>query len=230
MRFLKDFLRVFFPNLCVGCSNELLYSEKVLCNFCSNDLPILKLDDHTNNIVTASFYGRTKIEKSLSFLSFNKKNTTQKLIHNLKYNDRQDIGIYLGLWFSELLKNNHFMKDIDAIIPVPIHHKKMKKRGYNQVHTFCDSLGESFNIPVYKSTLLRKSNSKSQTSKDRYNRAETIYKDFCLKDDTNLRNKHIVLVDDVITTGATIEACCKELLKTDNLRISVLSIAFTENS
>ncbi|AUC16748.1 hypothetical protein BTO06_17060 [Tenacibaculum sp. SZ-18] len=230
MRFLKDFLRVFFPNLCVGCSNELLYSEKVLCNFCSNDLPILKLDDCTSNIVTASFYGRTKIEKSSSFLFFNKKNITQKLIHNLKYNNRQDIGNYLGFWFSELLKSNHFMHDIDAIIPVPIHRKKKIKRGYNQVHTFCDTLGDIFEIPVYKSTLFRKSNNKSQTSKDRYTRAETISKDFYLKDHVILRNKHVVLVDDVITTGATIEACCKELLKTDNLRISVLSIAFTENS
>ncbi len=230
MRFFIDFLRVFFPNLCIGCANELLYSEKILCNFCSNDLPILKLDDYTNNNVTNSFYGRIKIEKAISFLSFNKKNTTQKLIHELKYNSRQDIGKYLGEWFAENLKKKTFMNNIDCIIPVPVHQKKMRKRGYNQITTFCKSLCSEFNIPIEVNVLTRAKNSTSQTSKNRLERSKTIKNDFVLINQERIEGKHVLLVDDVITTGATIEACCKELLKTDNLKISVLSIAFTEHT
>ncbi|CAL2087979.1 competence protein ComFC [Tenacibaculum sp. 190524A05c] len=230
MRFLKDFFRVFYPKICVGCSNELLSSEKILCNFCSNDLPILELDDHSNNIVTNSFYGRTKIEKAISFLSFHKKNTTQKLIHELKYNGRQEIGTSLGLWFTENQKDGTFFSNIDYIIPVPIHPKKMRKRGYNQVSSFCKSLSEKFNIPVLEKVLFRGKNSSSQTSKNRLERSKTIENDFMLNHSEEIENKHVLLIDDVITTGATIEACCKELLKTPNLRISVLSIAFTAHT
>ncbi|MFY7670706.1 ComF family protein [Tenacibaculum sp. MEBiC06402] len=230
MRIFKDFLRVFFPNLCVGCSNELLYSETILCNFCSNDLPILKIDDYTDNIVTSSFYGRIPIEKSVSFLLFHKKNLVQKLIHELKYKNREDIGEYLGNSFVNSIQEGQFMRDIDYIIPVPIHSKKLKKRGYNQVMSFCESLSSEFNIPIQNEILVRLTNTKSQTSKTRLARAETIGGDFYLQNKSLLENKHILLVDDVITTGATIEACCKELLKTEKLKISVLSIAFTENT
>jgi ComF family protein len=193
-------------------------------------LPILKIDDYRDNIVTSSFYGRVPVEKSISFLSFHKKNLAQKLIHELKYKNREDIGAYLGNSFVNSLQKGQFMSDIDYIIPVPNHPKKLKKRGYNQVMSFCESLSLVFDIPIKHNLLKRLTNTKSQTSKSRLARAETIQNDFSANNTEALINKHILLIDDVITTGATIEACCKELLKIENLKISVLSIAFTENT
>lgn len=230
MRYVKDLLRVFFPYLCVGCSNELLYSEQVLCAFCNSKLPLLTINNYTDNIISNSFYGRTKIEKSTSFLSFHKKNIAQKLVHALKYKNRQDIGSYLGYCFADSLNNGNFMNGIDCIIPVPIHPSKHKKRGYNQITTFCISLGKTFSIPIHTSILVRKKNNTSQTSKNRYERNESLHLNFELTNSMSLKNKHVVLVDDVITTGATIEACCHALLKTSGIKISILSIAFTENS
>ena len=230
MRFFKDFLRVFFPNFCVNCSNQLVHSEKVLCTLCANELPIIPIKSYNTNFITQVFYGRIHIEKGASFLYFNKKNITQKLLHQLKYKGRTDIGTVLGTWYAERINSSSFMNDIDCIIPVPIHPKKLKKRGYNQVLSFCESISKKFGAAIHQDILTRSTNTNSQTSKTRFERAETIRKDFMLLDKNLLKNKHVLLVDDVITTGATIEACCKELLKTENLKISVLSIAFTENT
>lgn len=230
MRFFVDFLRLFYPNLCLNCSDHLLFSEKVLCTVCNNDLPTITIDDYKNNFVTNTLYGKIKIESGASFLYFKKGNISQKLIHNLKYNGRQDIGVFLGNWFGYQLKEHAVFKDIDYIIPVPIHSKKKRKRGYNQIDSFSKSISTILNIKYIPNLLVKVTNNTSQTFKTRFERSKDLEHNFKLTDVSLLKNKHILLVDDVITTGATLESCCKELLKTEKLKISILSIAFTRDS
>lgn len=161
---------------------------------------------------------------------FNKFNTTQKLVHYLKYKNRQDIGTFLAQWFGHELKEQNVYDSVDCIIPVPIHPKKLKRRGYNQISSFCKTLGKLLEIPCEEELLIKVSDNSSQTFKSRFERYKDIQTNFKLTDTVFLENKHVLLIDDVITTGATIVSCCEELLKTENIKISVLSIAFTKNT
>lgn len=228
MQFLRDILSLFYPNLCVTCSNYLLESELVSCINCRHDFPIIELLDFKNNKVATTFYGRIPIHNVVSFLYFKKEGKARKLIHQLKYKGRQDIGSFIGDWFGFWLKESNQMNDIDYIVPVPLHSKRLKERGYNQVETFGKSLSSILNIPYIESVLLRISASKTQTVKQRFERFNNNTTKFRLTDTTIFKSKHVLLVDDVITTGATIEACCNELFKTDNITISVATIAYTE--
>lgn len=228
MLFLKDILHLFYPNLCVSCSTSLLKSERILCAFCRHDLPIINTNNFNNNEITNAFYGRINIKKATSFLYFNKKNSTQKLIHQLKYKGNQEVGTFIGNWFGSNLKEHHFFNDIDCIIPVPLHPKKEKTRGYNQLTTFGKSLSEIANIVYKDELLLRISSTKTQTLKERFERFSNSNTVFHLTNTSALKNKHILLIDDVITTGATIEACCNELLKTENITISIATISYTQ--
>ncbi|MBT4868894.1 MAG: ComF family protein, partial [Polaribacter sp.] len=149
-------------------------------------------------------------------------------IHALKYRGNEEIGIFLGNWFGEILKENNQFDDIDYIIPVALHPKKRKQRGYNQVSKFGKIIGFHLKNPFLEHILLRTTISKTQTFKARFERFNTIDSPFHLQNTSFLKNKHILLIDDVITTGATIEACAKELQKIENVKISILSMAYTE--
>ncbi len=226
MRFLKDLFTIFYPDLCINCTQNLLQSETILCNYCKNDTPIIQL----NNQITNLFYGKIELENIVSFLYYRKNNITQKLIHKLKYKGREDIGRFLGHWFVKESKSIAFFSDIEYIIPVPLHKSKLKARGYNQVTAFGISLSEAFNIEYCENKLVRVLNSKTQTLKKHFERFNYSDSKFKLVDNSFFENKHILLIDDVITTGATIEACCNELLKTKNIKISVASIALTKDN
>ena len=227
MQFLKDIFYLFFPKICVTCSSSLLQSEEVVCTKCRHDLPIIGYTDYQKNKITSIFYGKIPIEKATSFLYFYKEGKVQKLIHQLKYKGNQEIGSFIGLWFGQLLKESNQFNDIDYIIPVPLHPKKLRKRGYNQLTTFGNSLNYILKIP-YKTGILVKSNtSKTQTYKNRFDRFFESNSNFKITNTTFLENKHVLLIDDVITTGATLESCCLELLKTKNIKISIVTIAYT---
>ncbi|MDY0780618.1 ComF family protein [Tenacibaculum sp. IB213877] len=230
MQFLKDFTKLFYPELCVGCNSNLYSSELILCSSCRFDLPILDIEDPEKNLVASSFYGRIPIKHAVSLLSFQKENTTQKLIHHLKYKNNQEIGSFLGQWFRNHLKEKNFFSDIDYIIPVPLHPKKLQKRGYNQVTTFGKSLSKELEISYQENILQRVDLSSTQTLKKRFERFSNENTKFKLTNLTFFENKHVLLVDDVITTGATLEACCNELLKTKNITISIATMAFTEKT
>lgn len=228
MSLLKDFVHLFYPKICVSCSAFLLKEEEVLCSFCLSDLPFMNIKNYENNKVAALFFGRVPIKKAVSFMYFRKHGVSQKLIHALKYKGNEKIGHFLGYWFGNQLKNNNVFKDVDCIIPVPLHPKKEKKRGYNQLTKFGMALSETLNIP-YKTTFLQRvSTSQTQTLKDRLERFKNTSTQFYAINTNDLKGKHILLIDDVITTGATLEACCKELLKTENITISIATITYSE--
>ena len=226
--FIYDLLHIFYPKLCVNCETHLLTNEQVLCTICRHDLPLINYSDYTNNKIAKIFYGRVNIEKANALLFFRKKGITKQLIHDLKYKGNQDVGVFFGKWWADLLSENKEFNKIDYIIPVPLHPKKQKTRGYNQVTKFGEILSTQLNIAFSRDVLIRVSSSKTQTFKARFERFNNLDTKFMLTDISIYNNKHVLLIDDVITTGATLEACAKELHKTKNIKISVLTMAYTE--
>lgn len=227
MRFLRDIIELFYPIVCVNCNNQLHKNESILCTNCRHQLPIIAIKNYQKNEIKTAFYGYSPIKNAVSFLYFRKKGITKKLIYKLKYKNNQKIGNFIGSWFGEVLKESNQFEDIDFIIPVPLHVSKLKKRGYNQLTTFGNELSKKLKTPYENNYLKKVSNSTSQTIKNRFDRFIDNNTKFELVNKEVLKNKHILLIDDVITSGATLEACCKELQKTENITISIATIAFT---
>lgn len=228
MKYLQDVLHLFFPKICITCESKLLQSEKIICTLCRHDLPIICYKDYKDNKITKAFYGRIQIEKATAFLYYRKDGKTKDLIHHLKYKGHQEIGTFIGDWFGSVLNESKEFNDIDCIIPVPLHPKKQKQRGYNQLTTFGLSLSKHLNKPYTTDVLIRTTASKTQTFKQRFERFSYSGTKFSVANSSILKNKHILLIDDVITTGATLESCCKELLTSENIKISIATIAYTE--
>lgn len=202
--------------------------EQLLCVPCRSDLPETNFSEWQENMVERSFYGRIPIENATSLLYFNKKGNAQKLMHQLKYKNHQEIGTFLGNWLAERIIISKRFRNIDYIVPVPLHAKKLKERGYNQVITFGESLAGKLGIPLLEKVLIRISKSKkAQTFKDRFERSDHIQEKFDLTDKEILKNKHILLIDDIITTGATLEACSIQLLQASNIKISIATMVYT---
>ncbi|QNM85474.1 ComF family protein [Polaribacter pectinis] len=228
MQFLKDFFHLFYPKLCANCENNLTENETVICTFCRHDLPLTNFVDYKKNKVYEIFYGRVSIEKANSLLYYRKKGITKKIIHELKYKGNEDVGVFFGNWLGEILKENRQLSDVDFIIPVPLHPKKMRQRGYNQVTKFGEYLSKHLKITFIENILIRISTSKTQTFKARFERFNNLDTKFMLKNTSIFTNKHVLLIDDVITTGATLEACIKELQKTKGIKVSIITMAYTE--
>lgn len=228
MRLLKDLFHLFYPKLCAVCEENLVENEITICTNCRHDLPLTNFNDYTQNKVSETFFGSVFIEKAYSLLFFRKKGITQQLIHDLKYKGNEEIGIFFGNWLGEILKENKEFKDVNYIIPVPLHPKKLRKRGYNQVTKFGQTLSKHLDIPFKENYLIRISSTKTQTFKARFDRFNNINTKFAVKETNLFNNKHILLIDDVITTGATLEACAKEFLKFEGCKISILTMTYTE--
>lgn len=228
MQFLKDICSLFYPKLCTCCKNSLIHNEILICTTCRHDLPIICYTDFKKNKITSIFYGKVPIEKANSLLLFQKEGKVKELIHELKYRGNQEIGTLLGKWIGSILLSKNIFDDIDIIIPVPLHKKKKRKRGYNQLTTFGESLGKMLNKNYEENILIRTSSTKTQTFKNRIERFSNTSTKFSLVNKEAIENKHILIIDDVITTGATLEACCLELQKAKGVKTSILTMAFTE--
>ena len=176
-----------------------------------------------------AFYGIVPFEFGASLLYFRKKGIAQQLMHNLKYKNQQEIGTFLGDIFSKNVLDLAVFNDIDVIIPVPLHKKRFHERGYNQVTTFCEALEKNLAIPIIDSVLVKSINLKSQIQKSKENRLETNKNVFSIENAHKIEGKHVLLVDDIFTTGATIEACAKEILKIKNTKISIVTMAYTQS-
>jgi ComF family protein len=228
MNFLKDLFYLFYPSICSNCSEQLLQNENVICTFCRHDLPLTNFTSYTKNKVSAIFFGRVTIEKAYSLLLFRKEGITKNLIHDLKYRGNEGVGIFFGNWLGEILMKNKEFSTVDLIVPVPIHLKRKKIRGYNQVTKFGERLSTYLNIPFIEDVLVRQSSTKTQTLKARFERFNDLETKFLVNNTTQFKGKHLLIIDDVITTGATLEACASALLKTPDIKISILTMAYTE--
>lgn len=192
-------------------------------------MPLTQYHLDSKNEAIKKFYGKIDIQFASAFLYFNKKGMVQELIHNLKYKGHQEIGTVLGNWYAEDLKELQFEIPFDIVIPVPLHKKKFKERGYNQVTTFGKAIASGFQIPFNETILFRKVYSKTQSKKNLLGRSENIDNIFDSVLTEENQNKHFLLVDDVLTTGATLEACSRALLKIPGAKISIVCIAMAHS-
>ncbi len=224
----QNLINLFFPKVCLSCNHVLLDNEIYVCTNCRHDLPVTNYHLNDSDQVKKVFYGRVKLEKATALLRFQKKGIVQQLIHNLKYKGHQEIGTFLGAWLGDEIKNIDDYKNIDLVIPVPLHKRKLRKRGYNQVTFFSEEIAKSLNIEYIDSVLIKVSDTASQVNKSRLARWNSSNETFAIQNLNLIDNKHVLLVDDIITTGATIEACANQLLKAKNVKISVATMAIVE--
>ncbi|MFZ1807175.1 MAG: ComF family protein [Cyclobacteriaceae bacterium] len=224
MNLLKDFVSLFFPRYCFACSNSLVGGEETLCTRCIVHLPKTHYDIGDNPIKDR-LAGRLPIVYGVAFLKLKKGGVVQKMLHQLKYQHHPEIGIKLGKVFGHELIQNGFSGAFDLIIPVPLHPSRIRKRGYNQSAKFAEGLGYVLNIPWDESISVRKTSTKTQTNKSKLERWENVKDVFAIAQAERISGKRILLVDDVITTGATLEACGMHLLKSGCAQLSVACIA-----
>ncbi len=225
MLLIDDFISLLFPRICAACGNSLWKQEETVCLSCEFHLPRTNFHLSLENPVSQLFWGRVNLESAAAYLYFNKGNKVQRLIHQLKYKGRKDIGIYLGWQYGQHLRYSPFFQTVQLIVPVPLHTKKLRQRGYNQSEQFAIGLGESMKIPVYPGALFRRKETETQTKKSRFRRWQNVAEVFEVNDPRSLEMKHVLLVDDVITTGATLESCIQTLSLIHGIRISVATIA-----
>lgn len=221
----KHLIDILYPKTCLGCDGMLQTGEDVLCTKCRHELPLTNHHLTTENDSYKRLAGRIPLEKVMSMLVFEKEGIVQQIVHKLKYKGHQEVGTLLGYWYGEIIKDN--FKDIDEIIPVPLHKKRLKERGYNQVTTFCNSLSDCLGIPVNDSLLVRKKYSKSQTKKTLLSRTEIHKEIFDVEFSEEDSDKHFLLIDDVLTSGTTLEQCTKALFKIPNTKVSIVTMALT---
>ncbi|MGB1308642.1 MAG: ComF family protein [Oceanihabitans sp.] len=216
---------LFFPKVCYTCNSHLLDNEASLCTNCRHNLPVTNFHFNQSNFVEKVFYGRIKVEQATALLRFEKKGVIQELLHKLKYKGHEDIGVFLGQWLGNELASLANYKNIDAVIPVPLHKKKLKKRGYNQVAKFGIEIAKALQVDYIDNVLIKITNTTSQVTKKRFARWQSKKELFALRNPEKINNKHILLVDDIITTGATLEACANVLTKAKNVKISIATMA-----
>ena len=224
----NDLIGLLFPNLCNACGVPLFHSEDTICTKCLYDLPFTDYHLHAENRVAKQLWGRLPLNAAMAMLYFRKGAKVQNLIHNLKYNNKTDVGVVLGQQLGERLKISPLYESVDLIIPVPLHRKKFRKRGYNQSTYIAQGISEKMEIPFGETQLIRRVETDSQTKKNRYNRYENMKSVFSVVRAEEILNKHILLVDDVVTTGATLEACANILLENGASKVSIAALAFAE--
>lgn len=219
-------MHLFFPHLCTGCGSDALQKDHQLCLDCIGRLPETGFEQINGNPVEKAFYGRLPVHSATAFLYFSKHALVQHLLHQLKYRSNPGIGEYLGSLMGARLKHTERFAAVDALVPVPLNASRQKKRGYNQAEAICNGLSGAMDIPVITNALVRKKPSETQTRKNRIERWENMKEIFFLEQPEQLEGKNVLLVDDVITTGATLEACGRELLPVSNINIACLAYTF----
>ena len=225
MRWFNDLFNLIFPRICASCGASLWKHEEVICHFCEFHLPKTGFHLEGDNPVAQIFLGRTVLFSAAAFLYFNKGNHVQRLMHQLKYKGRRDIGVFLGKLYAPSLAVSPWFSSVQIIVPVPLHKKKYMKRGYNQSDEFAKGLAAGTNLPVHRHLLIRTKATETQTRKSRFSRYQNVQEIFKVAEPEKWTGMHILLVDDVVTTGATLEACSAALREIPGVKISVACIA-----
>jgi ComF family protein len=229
MNLMDDFFSLLFPRTCFACGNSLFKNEKVVCLSCLYHLPKTNFHKDKDNPASKTFWGRVNLEAATAMYFYKKGGKVQQLIHQLKYKGHQEIGIYLGELYGTELRACDIFNSIDLIVPIPLHPRKLKKRGFNQAEQFAKGLGKTMGVEVDSRSLIRNIDTYTQTKKSRYKRWENVSDIFFLRNPEKFGGKHILVVDDVITTGATMEACALTIKKLEDVKVSVASMAYASH-
>jgi ComF family protein len=225
----NNLINLFFPKVCLGCKGFLLTEETVICSSCRHEIPLTQHFLNQENDAFVKFYGKIPVEQVSALFYFHKKGIVQEIIHGLKYRGHQEVGTVFGEWVSEELILLPISATFDAVIPVPLHKKRLRERGYNQVANFGIAIANKLEIPYNDALLQRKVYSKTQVKKDLIGRTSIIDSLFEVTFSENDHNKHYLLIDDVLTTGATLEACGRALLKIPGAKISIVCMAMSHS-
>lgn len=228
MRWLRPLTDLLYPPLCAGCGLLRPLDQHIFCIECLSQLPETGFHHHAENPFTTHFAGRVRLLTGASFLFFTRGGATQRLLHSIKYNNQSDLITTIGRWYGHQLAQTDLWKGIEVIVPVPLHWKKQRKRGYNQSAVFGAAIGDIMNIPCYQKALLRVTHDRSLTGMNRMQRVETIGSSFLVARPALVKDKHVLLVDDVLTTGATLESCALALEKTPVASLRMVTIACGE--
>lgn len=219
---------LFYPRICLLCGNQLFTNETTVCRYCLLHLPRTHFEAYRHNKVEQIFWGRVNLEYGFSIYYFRKKEKIQQLMHEIKYRGNRKLAITIGQEMGRILKEAGIISTINYLIPVPLHEKKLRQRGYNQSELICEGLSQATGIPLATQILQRAQFTTTQTRKSRYDRWENVENSFVVNN-LSFNNNHFLVVDDVITTGATLEACCQALLKLQGTKVSVGSVAYASD-
>ena len=222
---LSDFISLFFPRYCMACGNSLVKGEEVICLKCDYEIP--RTDSHLDaqNFVAIKFYGKVQLSDAIAYYKFSKHGKVQKLLHRLKYESKSIIGEFIGRKYGSELLQHGFSGRYDLIVPVPLHKSKLRRRKYNQSAVFADGLSQALGLPFSDKHLIRTIKTSTQTRKSRLQRWRNVENIFKVYDEEAVRDKSVLLVDDVITTGSTIESCVEALLSAGCKSVGVAAIA-----
>ena len=223
--FFNSFTQLLFPNLCICCKGYLSNQERFICDMCNYNLPLYEFNSLKDNDLRKKFWGTLPIQECLAYLSFKQNNEVQKVMHELKYNGNKEIGFAMGLTLGRLILSFDKLDDIDFIIPIPLHKKREDQRGFNQAEVIANGVSNIIKAPVLNNVVVRVINNKSQTNRNRLDRSINTDNIFKVMDLKPLEGKHILLLDDVITTGATMISCGNSLLRVKDLKLSVAGLA-----
>lgn len=225
---MNDFLGLFFPEICITCGDRLVSQEQFVCFHCWHDLPVTNYHLTAENKVAQIFWGRAAIENATSYFIYRKGSNYQKLIHGIKYKGFKELGFETGRKFGFVLNEAENFRKVDVIVPVPLHPKKQKMRGYNQSEWIARGMADTMNKTLSTGNLVRKMFTATQTRKNRFERWQNVEGIFEVENPEAFEGKHILLVDDVVTTGSTLEACAFQLLKITNIKVSIATLAFAD--
>ncbi len=226
LKYLRALFSLFYPNVCMACNGTLAAGEDLICIGCMVGLPKTQFHTDANNPVAQAFWGRVPLHAAAAYYYFEKGGNVQHLLHNLKYNGQKALGQKVGMLYGSELKENDWFGTVDKVLPVPLHKRKQRQRGYNQSEFFAVGMATALGAHTDTTTLIKTIATQSQTKKSRAERIANVKEVFKLNNPDSLKNKHVLLVDDVITTGATIEACVNVLAQVEGIKISVASIAY----
>lgn len=224
--YLQNAFNLFYPVLCAACNEPLMRGENIICTDCHFHLPRTNFHLQKNNPVEQHFWGRVKVFRAASFFYFQKGSRVQHLLHALKYEGNKEAGVFIGDWYGHELSQSEEFRSVDMIVAVPLHKSKERERTYNQSDLFCEGLSHSMKKPWIKNGLIRQIATETQTHKSRLDRWKNVEDVFELNDPLAFEGKHVLLTDDVITTGSTLEACARKLLSSAK-EVSIATIACT---
>lgn len=222
---LKSMQHLLLPHQCMGCGNDQLPDNEPLCTSCLLDLPRTHFERFSENPVEKIFHGRLDVKAAASLFYFTKDHLLQELLHQLKYQGEKTTGIYLGGLLGNALKEQSRFQHIDCIVPMPMVRRKEKKRGYNQADLIAQGMAVSMQMPIMNKAVIRTSGVQSQTGLSRMLRWENVKDRYVLNQPEALQHRHVLLVDDVVTTGASLESCGLEILRANPASLSIATIA-----